>query len=332
MTTRRRPDFLVKTLRAIQRQSVTDFEVIISDNDIAASGRAVVEGLKDARFQYYCNETDVGMLTSFNRSLAKARGKFVVMITDDDPIYPEMLEILKELSEKHPGYGCYFGGADMFHLNPDIAKITLHKVGANSCLAPLPYGTVRIYSAEAFPHAFFTGEIGIYMLWSVGITRRDIAQTICVPDYGSPYMGDLAYTVATCSQAGCVAINTSVGCQTVHDFNFGRKECGQLNTAAVGFIGWIEKWIGTRNDWLALKPKVEKFVSQWVILHCVFLREYFKHTKQDDSELKATLREIYKIPFICGKRLYYHAGGAFLAFQRVQAHLRNYGMRRMLRK
>lgn len=332
MTTRRRPDFLLKTLKAIQRQTVTDFEVIVSDNDTAASGRSVVESLKDPRFYYYCNEADLGMNPSFNRSLAKARGEFVVMITDDDPIYPEMLETLRDLAQKHPGYGCYFGGADMLQLNPDIAKLTLHKVGTNSCLAPLPYGTVRTYSAETFPHAYLSGEIGIYMLWSVGMTKREIAQSVGLPDYGTPYLGDFVYTVTTCSRAGVVVTNQSVGCQTVHDFNFGRKECGQLKTALLGFVDTLSKRLSDRPDWPTLKPKLERFAGQWIILHCVFLRQYFKQLKLDDSELKATLREILRIPFMKGARLYYYGGAAFLAFQQFQTNLRTFGLKRMLRR
>lgn len=322
---------MFKTLKAIQRQTVTDFEVIVSDNDTAASGRAVVESLKDPRFHYHCNEADLGMNPSFNRSLAKARGEFVVMITDDDPIYPEMLEILRDLSEKHPGYGCYFGGADMLQQNPDIAKLTLHKVGTNSCLAPLPYGAVRTYSAEAFPHAYFGGEIGIYMLWSVGMTRREIAQSVGLPDYGTPYLGDFVYTVTTCSRAGVVVTNQSVGCQTVHDFNFGRKECRQLKTALLGFVHTLTQRLGDRQDWPALKPKLEKFAGQWIILHCVFLRQYFRQLKLDNRELKATLREVFRIPFMKGARWFYYGGMAFLAFQQFQIFLRTHGLRRMLK-
>ena len=332
MTTRRRPDFLLKSLKAIQRQSVGDFEVIVSDNDTAASARPVVESLNDSRFRYYCNESDLGMNASFNRSLSKARGEFVVMITDDDPVYPEMLEILRDLAQQHPGYGCYFGGADMFQLNPDIAKITLHKVGANSCLAPLPYGTVRTYTAEAFPHAYFSGEIGIYMLWSVGMTRRAIAQSIGLPDYGSPYLGDFVYTASTCSHSGCVVTNQSVGCQTVHEFNFGRTECGQLKTALLGFVDSMEKRLSRRPDWPSLKPKVERFVGQWSVLHCIFLREYFRQLGLDDAELKATRRAILAIPFMRRMRLFYHAGVVFLGLQRFQANLRTYGLKRMSKR
>jgi glycosyltransferase involved in cell wall biosynthesis len=329
MTTRRRPDFLIKTLKSIQRQTVGDFEVIISDNDTAGSGRAVVESLQDTRLQYYCNEADLGMNASFNRSLAKARGEFVVMITDDDPIYPEMLETLRNLSQKHPGYGCYFGGADMLQLNPDIARFTLHKVGTNSCLAMLPHGTIRIYTPEQFPHAFFSGEIGIYMLWSVGMTRREIAQSVGMPDYGSPYLGDFVYTVTTCSHSGVVVTNEALGCQTVHDFNFGRKECGQLKSALLGFVGCIEKKFSPRSDWPALKPKVEKFAGQWMLLQCVFLRQYFKHLKIENHDLKQTFRELMTVPFVRRMRFYYYAGAAFIAFQQFLANLRNYGLSRM---
>jgi hypothetical protein len=332
MSTRRRPDFLLKTLKSIQRQTVTDFEVIISDNDPEASARAVVEGLNDPRFHYYCNERDLGMNASFNRSLSKARGEFVVMITDDDPVYPEMLETLRALAQQHPGYGCYFGGADMLQLNPDIAKFTLHRVGTNSCLAPLPYGTVRAYTTEQFPHAFFSGEIGIYMLWSVGMTRREIAQPVGLPDYGSPYLGDFTYTATTCAHSGVVVTNQSLGCQTVHDFNFGRKECGQLKTALLGFTDCITQRFSHRPDWPTLKPKVEQFVAQWMILHCIFLRQYFKQLKIADNDLKATLNDLFTVPFVRRMRLFYYAGAAFLAFQQLQARLRSQGLRRMAKR
>jgi glycosyltransferase involved in cell wall biosynthesis len=330
MTTRRRPEFLVKTLRSLQRQTVSDFEGIISDNDPAGSGRAVVEGLKDPRFRYYCNEADLGMNASFNRSLAKAQGEFVVMITDDDPIYPEMLETLRDLSQKQSGLGAYFGGCDVFQLNPTIAKFTLHRVGTNSCLAPLPLGTVRTYTPETYPHAFFGGQLEMYTLWSVGMVKREIAQEIGgLPDYGSPYLGDFAYIVSACSQSGCAVINQSFGCQTVHDFNFGRKECGEMKTAALGFVKCAEDRFSKRTDWAQLKPKVERFVGQWVVLHSLFLRQYFREFKVTDHNLDKILPELFQIPFVRRLRLYYYLGRTFLRLQRLQVDLRNAALSRL---
>jgi glycosyltransferase involved in cell wall biosynthesis len=331
LSTRRRPEFLTGTLKSIQRQTFGDFEVIIADNDPGQSARAIVDALNDTRFCYFPNEADIGMIPSFNRSLARATGEFVVMITDDDPIYPEMLEVVKRLSEQHPGYGSYFGGADMLQLKPEVAGLTLHRVGTNSCLAPLPYGAVRTYSEQAFPHAFFSGEIGTYMLWSVGAVRRDIAQSVRVPDYGSPYLGDHAYTALTCSRAGCVITNRALGCQTVHDFNFGRKECGEMKAAVLGFTSHLAQEFSRRSDWPELKPKVERYAAQWIVLHALFLKQYFKLFRIEDDNLKTVVRELFQIPFIRGLRPMYYLGYLFWRFQRFQAGLRQTGLRRMQR-
>jgi glycosyltransferase involved in cell wall biosynthesis len=330
MTTRRRPEFLLKTLQSLQRQTVADFEGIISDNDPAGSGQAVVEGLKDPRFHYRGNGEDLGMNASFNRSLARATGQYVVMITDDDPIYPEMLETLRGLTVKYPGLGAYYGGCDVLQTNPVIAKFTLHRVGTNSCLAPLPLGTVRAYTSETYPHAFFGGELEMYTLWSVGMVKREIAQEVGgLPNYGSPYLGDFAYIVSACSHSGCAVINQSLGCQTVHDFNFGRKECGEMKTAAEGFSECIAKRFSTRKDWPELKVKVDKFVGQWIVLHSLFLKQYFKEFKIKDHNLYSVLPQLFKLPYVRRFRHYYYLGSIFMQMQRMQAELRNNVLRRM---
>lgn len=330
MTTRRRPDFLRSTLKSLQRQTIGDFEGIISDNDPAASGETVVRELNDPRFHYACNGTDLGMNASFNRSLARAQGEFVVMITDDDPVYPEMLETLRDLAVAHPGFGAYFGGCDVLQTNPDIAKLTLHRVGTNSCLAPQRLGAVRVFSGEQYPHAFFGGELDMYTLWSVGMVRREIAQGVGgLPDYGSPYLGDFAYIAAACSHSGCVVVNKSLGCQTVHDFNFGRKECGELKRAALGFVDVNSRRFSGRPDWPSLKPKVEKYVAQWMILHLLFLEQYFGAVKERNPELALARRELFGLPFVRRLRRFYYLGWLFLRFQRLQAELRSFGLRKM---
>src|SRR5215211_6743700 len=88
MSTYMRPTFLEKQIATILKQSFTNFEIVISDNDPNSSVETILERFEDSRIRYQLNETNLGMVKSFNRSLARARGEFIVMITDDDPIYP----------------------------------------------------------------------------------------------------------------------------------------------------------------------------------------------------------------------------------------------------
>jgi glycosyltransferase involved in cell wall biosynthesis len=97
-TTFKRFDYLQKTLESVKNQTFSDFEVIVSDNDPEQSGKEVVEGF-DQRFKYFPNETNLGMKKSFNKSLDRSSGEFIVMIADDDPVYPDMLETLLNLEK-----------------------------------------------------------------------------------------------------------------------------------------------------------------------------------------------------------------------------------------
>src|ERR1044072_1080011 len=83
-TTFKRHDYLQSTLQSVKNQTFPDFEVIVSDNDPEQSGKQIVESF-DARFKYFPNNENLGMKKSFNKSLERSSGEFIVMIADDDP-------------------------------------------------------------------------------------------------------------------------------------------------------------------------------------------------------------------------------------------------------
>src|SRR5262249_21172940 len=122
LATYRRPQLLEQTLRSITHQTWSDFEVIVSDNDPEGSGGPVVEALGDTRCHYYRNTENLGMIRNFNAALAQATGDYVVLITDDDPVYPHMLATLRELWAGQPGYGMYFGACEVLQGEQGIAQ------------------------------------------------------------------------------------------------------------------------------------------------------------------------------------------------------------------
>lgn len=86
-------------------------------------------------FNYFSNGENLGMIKSFNKSIERAASDYIVMITDDDPVYPDMLETLVKLNKDFPGYGMYLGGCDWFCTAPDVASLYKLKIGTNSCLS-----------------------------------------------------------------------------------------------------------------------------------------------------------------------------------------------------
>src|SRR5579871_3106652 len=221
MSTYRRTGFLGKALAQIKAQTFPDFEVVISDNDPEESAAPVVAAMADARFRYFPNKTNLGMVGSFNKSIERARGEYIVMITDDDPVYAEMLQTLHDLTISHPGYGLYIGGHDTFFAGLLQAKMSKAHVGTNSSLADWELGAIKAFSAEEFPRAFLDGRFSGGLLWSVGIVRREIALAIGgFPDYGTPHLADCSYILLSGCSAGCVHINLSLGNRAIHDENY----------------------------------------------------------------------------------------------------------------
>lgn len=301
MTTFKRPDFLLKQLTDLSKQSFPHFRVVISDNDPEGSGRAVVEAFNDPRVSYYTNEVNLGMVKSFNRSLAKATTEWVVMITDDDPVYPDMLQTLYDLTKKYPGYGMYMGGCDIMCHNPEVARSSRAKVGTNSCLANLEIGTVREYKGSEFPYAYFKNEIGCHLLWSCGVVKREVAMTIeGMPDFGAPYNTDFGYIVLAGAQQGALLLNTSLGCQVVHGANYGFTESDyeKFYITPDAWMKWVMDHLPKNQDWSALYKPLELFTARWVVEYAVSIKKIARDRQLKKPEFDAVVNRIFKIPYL----------------------------------
>jgi|SRR5690348_13174705 len=308
MTTYKRPEFLYNQLLSLQKQTFTNFKIIISDNDIDASGETIVKEINDPRIFYSCNEENLGMVKSFNRSLAKADTEYVVMITDDDPVYPEMLQTLYDLSLKYPGYGMYYGGCDIMCMNPEVARSSRLKVGTNSCLANLPIGTVRTYKGAEFPLAYFNGEIGGHILWSTGIVRREIALSIGgMPDFGAPYNTDFGYIVLSGARKGAVLVNSSLGCQVVHGQNYGYTEADfhKFYITPKGFYNSITTNLPDNFDLDTLKKPLQTFIARWVVEYAVSIKKFLHDKKISDKNFNKYTNEIFRISYLKKWRIKY---------------------------
>jgi glycosyltransferase involved in cell wall biosynthesis len=299
-STYKRSSYLRSTLKSILLQTYTNYEVIVSDNDVEQSGKEVVEAFNDPRFKYFPNGENLGMKKSFNKSLERSAGDFIIMIADDDPVSPDMLETLFELQKKYPGYGMYMGGCDWLCINPEVGKLYNFKVGYNSCLSndhDIDY--VQCFTPNEFLKRLFNFSIFPHYLWSTCIVRREILEKLGgVPEYGTPFLGDYAYLSTVASDSGCVVINRSLGCQTLHRENFGRSQNEQIAIAAQNFPEYLEKKAGHLSEWQEIKKLMLRFVSLWVVSHMAFLHTYYKKTGEYDKSLNQAEKEVFKIDYL----------------------------------
>ena len=302
MSTYMRPDFLKNTLHTILRQTFSDFEIIVSDNDPGKSAEPVITEINDNRIRYFNNGTNLGMINSFNKSIERSSADFIVMITDDDPVYPDHLETFHKLQNSHPGYGMYLGGCDWFCTHPEVAGLYKLKIGTNSCLSDdYPLNHSRVYSADEFLQSFFTFKLFPHYLWSTCMVSREILlKSGGVPDYGTPFLGDYAYLGVLSSFSGCVIINKALGCQTLHIQNFGRNQNEQIAVAAKNFPAFIERHVAHLKTWPLIHKQMLRFTAMWVVSHMAFLYRYQEKIKLIEAE-----REVFAIGYMKKYRLKY---------------------------
>ena len=306
MTTYKRPGFLRDQIMQLFKQTFTDFTIIIADNDTEASAKAVVEAFNDPRIQYFPNEKNLGMVKSFTE-LARATSEYVVMITDDDPVYPDMLQTLYDLTMQHPGYGMYMGGCNILYNNPEVAKPSRQKVGMNSCLVDLPIDTVRTFTGQQFPFAFFKGETG-HLLWSNGIVKREIALAIDgMPDFGSPYNTDFGYMVLCGAREGVILLNRALGHQVVHGANYGFTESDfeKFYIVPEAWIAWIQQRLPQKNDYTGLHKLMEAYTGRWVVAYAISIKRYLDDKKMTNENFDKFTRKIFEISYLRKWKLKY---------------------------
>ena len=333
IATYKRPDHLRRALAFISQQTFTDFEVIVSDNDPEQSSREVVLSASDPRFRYFANERNLGMVKNFNAALGRARGHFVVMVTDDDPVYPELLATLHSLSLKHPGYGAYFGACGVQLETEEMARTYDSHVGFRACLANGPLDSVRLFSAAEFPHAFFERRVFPYFLWSTGVVKRSVALAVGgMPDYGSPYLTDFGYVALVGSSEGMVALNTVLGHQSVHGSNSGFSDPHGLVEALDGGHRYLTARLSSRIDWRLLRLKMERYIGLYVLNHALAMERYYKIVAVNPERAAASsavICELFQIGYIRRLKVRYWllrlgsaAPGLRGAYRHVKAFLR----------
>ncbi len=90
-----------RTLRSVQAQTRSDYQVIVVDDGSADGGGEAVAALGDPRFRLI-RQRNGGVSVARNRGLEEARTELVALLDADDEWHPEFLAVLLDLHRRHP--------------------------------------------------------------------------------------------------------------------------------------------------------------------------------------------------------------------------------------
>lgn len=98
-----REDFIGRTLKSIQNQVFSDFEVIVVDDcSTDHTVKKVEPFLNDHRFRLIRNPENFERAKSRNIGMMKAKGKFLTLLDSDDLMYPNCLQDAYGYSNANP--------------------------------------------------------------------------------------------------------------------------------------------------------------------------------------------------------------------------------------
>ena len=281
MSTYKRPDFLKRQLGKLLGQDYTNYEIIVSDNDPAQSAKLIVDYFNDTRIKYHPNQENIGMIKSYNRSIDRACGKFVVMITDDDPVEGDFLTMFFEVEKKHPGYSLYGG---------------FGRIGKREM-------EVEVINKDNFLCEMLDPRKTNNILWSSCLVNRlDLMQIGKLPDYGSPHLFDHAMLAMAGSINGAVIMNKMYSTYIQHNANFSKSNFNLYYLSCTGFFDVMSTFCANKPNTHKNLKIVKKHLANWFIINYFSLKKYFSSNEQFNetklNEIKELARRILGLKFM----------------------------------
>ncbi len=97
-----RPDTIRQAIQSIVGQTVTNWELIVTDDSSDDRVATVVASFEDRRILYVKNKQRLGLENNWNAGLTRARGEYVKMLMDDDYLHPTCLADQGQMLDRHP--------------------------------------------------------------------------------------------------------------------------------------------------------------------------------------------------------------------------------------
>ena len=100
-----RAGWLSESIESVLAQTFADFRLIVSDNASDDGTPEVVRSFDDDRIHDVRSQRNVGSIGNFNRLIALAETEFLVLLPDDDVLYPGHLAAAVDVLERFDAVG-----------------------------------------------------------------------------------------------------------------------------------------------------------------------------------------------------------------------------------
>ena len=117
-----RSGLLRQAIESVLAQTYTDFRLIVSDNASHDDTPDVVRSFDDGRIEYARSETNIGAIGNFNRLIELAESEFLILLPDDDVLYPDHLRTAVEVLERSQRIGLVHTAFDVIDVQSRVTQ------------------------------------------------------------------------------------------------------------------------------------------------------------------------------------------------------------------
>jgi glycosyltransferase involved in cell wall biosynthesis len=114
---------VAKAICSAQRQTYSDFEIIVVDDASTDATNERIRGFKDPRIRVLRHETNRGVGAACNTGVLAAKGELVAWLDSDDIWYPEKLERQVQFMQEHPEVDGVFSDVCIRHGIDEIPSL-----------------------------------------------------------------------------------------------------------------------------------------------------------------------------------------------------------------
>lgn len=147
VTTYDRHESLIETLVSITKQTFSDFEVLVGNDNPGREVTARTLAIDDARIRFINHPRNLGEFENMNSLLSLASGRYFTWIADDDVYAPDFLQTVYEALSKYDFPACVFTS---FHVLQDTELLDRGNTFS---------GERRLYTGREFLRRYLARDI-----------------------------------------------------------------------------------------------------------------------------------------------------------------------------